>query len=77
MCIRDSVKTASEFLESQYGYYNAIYAYEDLEIHKGTAEEINHYIAVSYTHLDVYKRQIQIHFFNMGNNTFQNGSFLD
>lgn len=38
------VKTASEFLESQYGYYNAIYAYEDLEIHKGTAEEINHYI---------------------------------
>ena len=32
------VKTASEFLESQYGYYNAIYAYEDLEIHKGTAE---------------------------------------
>ena len=30
------VKTASEFLESQYGYYNAIYAYEDLEIHKGT-----------------------------------------
>lgn len=35
---------ASEFLESQYGYYNAIYAYEDLEIHKGTAEEINHYI---------------------------------
>ena len=29
------VKTASEFLESQYGYYNAIYAYEDLEIHKG------------------------------------------
>lgn len=38
------VKTASEFLESQYGYYNAIYAYEDLEIHKGTTEEINHYI---------------------------------
>ena len=38
------VKTASEFLESQYGYYNARYAYEDLEIHKGTAEEINHYI---------------------------------
>ena len=38
------VKTASEFLESQYGYYNALYAYEDLEIHKGTAEEINHYI---------------------------------
>lgn len=38
------VKTASEFLESQYGYYDAIYAYEDLEIHKGTAEEINHYI---------------------------------
>lgn len=38
------VKTASEFLESQYGYYNVIYAYEDLEIHKGTAEEINHYI---------------------------------
>ena len=33
------VKTASEFLESKYGYYNAIYAYEDLEIHKGTAEE--------------------------------------
>ena len=31
-------------MESQYGYYNAIYAYEDLEIHKGTAEEINHYI---------------------------------
>ena len=25
-------------------YYNAIDAYEDLEIHKGTAEEINHYI---------------------------------
>ena len=25
-------------------YYHAIYAYEDLEIHKGTAEEINHYI---------------------------------
>lgn len=31
-------------MESQYGYYNAIDAYEDLEIHKGTAEEINHYI---------------------------------
>ena len=29
------VKTASGVLESQYGYYNAIYAYEDLEIHKG------------------------------------------
>ncbi len=38
------VMTASEFLESKYGYYNAIYIYEDLEIHKGTVEEINHYI---------------------------------
>ena len=34
----------SFFFESQHGYYNAIYSYEDLEIHKGTAEEINHYI---------------------------------
>lgn len=38
------VETASELLESKYGYYNAIYTYEDLELHKGTAEEINDYI---------------------------------
>lgn len=38
------ITTASEFLESKYGYHYAIYAYEDLELHKGTAEEINHYL---------------------------------
>lgn len=29
---------------SKNGYYNAIYTYEDFELHKRTAEEINHYI---------------------------------
>ena len=35
-------ETASEFWNPN-SYYNALYAYEDLEIHKDT-EEINHYI---------------------------------
>ena len=38
------IATASDFLESKYGYYNAIYTYEDLELHRGTAKEINDYI---------------------------------
>ena len=34
------VKTASEFLESQYGYYNAIYAYESIIISSGNYPNI-------------------------------------
>ena len=38
------IQEACEYLETKYHYYNAIYAYEDTELHQGTAEEINSYI---------------------------------
>lgn len=33
-----------EYLEMKYHCYNALYAYEDTELHRGTTEEINSYI---------------------------------
>ena len=38
------IQEACEYLETKYHYYNALYAYEDTELHQGTAEEINSYI---------------------------------
>ncbi|MDO4336750.1 MAG: ABC transporter permease subunit [Eubacteriales bacterium] len=38
------IQEACEYLETKYHYYNALYAYEDTELHQGTAEEINFYI---------------------------------
>lgn len=38
------ITTAAEYLEDKYEYYCALYDYEDLDIHRGTAEEINSYI---------------------------------
>ena len=38
------IQEACEYLETKYHYYKAIYAYEDTELHQGTAEEINSYI---------------------------------
>lgn len=38
------IQEACEYLETKYHYYNATYAYEDTELHQGTAEEINSYI---------------------------------
>lgn len=38
------VKKASGYLEKKYQYYNALYAYEDLELHQGNPKEVNQYI---------------------------------
>ena len=38
------IQEACEYLETKYHYYSALYAYEDTELHQGTAEEINSYI---------------------------------
>ena len=38
------IQEACEYLETKYHYYNALYAYEDTELHQGTPEEINSYI---------------------------------
>ena len=38
------IQEACEYLETKYHYYKAICAYEDTELHQGTAEEINSYI---------------------------------
>ena len=51
------VKTASEFLESQYGYYNAIYAYEDLDgilYNEGNYEKIQKKIGYLPQEIDLY-----------------------
>lgn len=38
------VQEVCEYLEMKYHCYNALYAYEDTELHRGTTEEINSYI---------------------------------
>lgn len=38
------IKEACQYLEEQYGYHNAYYAWEDTEYHKGTMDEINSYL---------------------------------
>lgn len=38
------IKDACQYLEKQYGYYNAYYTWEDTAYHKGTMDEINSYI---------------------------------
>lgn len=38
------IKKASDYLENEYQYYNALYSYEDLKLHQGTWEEVNQYI---------------------------------
>lgn len=38
------IETACRLLETKYHYFGAIYTYEDLAYHQGTAEEINSYI---------------------------------
>ncbi len=38
------ISKACSYLESEYQYFGADYAYEDTAFHKGTAEEINSYI---------------------------------
>lgn len=39
-----NVPEACRYLEEEYQYYGAIYAYEDAAYHKGTTDEINAYI---------------------------------
>lgn len=39
------VTQACAYLEKEYGYYGAIYTYEDTAYHRGTREEVNSYIA--------------------------------
>lgn len=39
------VTQACRYLEKEYGYYGAVYVYEDAAYHKGTREELNSYIA--------------------------------
>lgn len=38
------IQEACEHLKTKYHYYGAIYTYEDMEFHQGTAEEVNSYI---------------------------------
>lgn len=38
------IQEACEYLKTKYHYYGALYAYEDTELHQGTAQEINAYI---------------------------------
>lgn len=38
------ISEACKFLEKEYGYYGAIYAYQDAAYRKGTADEINAYL---------------------------------
>lgn len=40
-----NIREASEYLEKEYHYYNALYTYEDTAYHQGTMEEINAYIS--------------------------------
>lgn len=39
-----NVEDACAYLENEYGYYGAVYLYEDSAYHKGTAGEINAYL---------------------------------
>lgn len=38
------IEDACDYLEQEYGYYGAIYSYEDAAYHQGTMEEINAYL---------------------------------
>ena len=53
MCIRDRNEHLEKFLEpvEPYEFYREIFP-------EGSFERKGHFEAVSYTHLDVYKRQI-------------------
>ena len=53
MCIRDSIN-AMEVREDDEEFKNPV----DLMFDALEAEKPNHFAAVSYTHLDVYKRQV-------------------
>ena len=56
MCIRDSIKLAGENPEE----LKVIYVNKDVSTHFIAMEDIKYVdiSAVSYTHLDVYKRQV-------------------
>ena len=56
MCIRDSVHGAHGVEDGDYGHAHVA---EDGEPHVGDAEGGKYQDAVSYTHLDVYKRQVR------------------